>query len=231
MVIAARINSTLIAVLVGLVLGIGLLFTPGYAYASKAGNKIAKTAASFSYTRQCYQSDGYTGTKAYFAACKKLGTYYTKNKKQMQCNVPVAAAVRLSGVDPKFPTGNSEMYYYMKKSDDWECLGNFNTDESTLQPGDILIRIAGVTKYHSKYGGIKKAETNHACVYIGKKIVKSTYKNKLKGTDADVGRPWSVRTFVSAHTSKNQPSKRSAACLEKRKQAFADYRLIVFRHK
>ena len=228
---AARINSTLVAVFVGLALGVGLLLAPSYAYASTAGNKIAKTAASFSYTRQVYVGDGYSGTKAYMASCKKLGTYYTKNKKQMQCNVPVAAAVRLSGVDPDFPTGNSEMYYYMKKSSDWECLGNFNTDESTLQPGDILIRIAGVTKFHSKYGGIKKADTNHACVYVGQKIVKSIYKKKLKGTDADVGRPKSIRTFVSAHTSKSQPSKRSAACLEKRKQAFADYRLIVFRHK
>ena len=228
---AARINTAIVAVLVGLVLGVGLLVTPSYAYASNAGKKIARTAASFSYSRKVCQGDG-TGTEAYMTACKKIAKngYYTKNKNQMQCNVPVAAAVRVSGVDPNFPTGNSEMYNYMKKSEDWICLGNYNKDEAMLEPGDILIRIAGVTKYHSKYGGINKAETNHACVYVGKKIAKRIYRKKLKGTDADVGRPGNARTFVSAHTSKKDPKYRSAACLEKPVQAYADYRLIVFRH-
>lgn len=200
-------------------------------YATSKGNKIAVAAATMSYSRAAYQSQGATGTKAYLAICKKyLGSYYAKNKKQMQCNVPVAAAVRFSGVDKKFPTTNQGMYSYMKNSKKWKCLGNYKTKAKNLKPGDILIRIGGTTSYIGKNGSKHKASTNHACVYVGKNVSASVYKKTLKGTKADKGNPGSKRVFVSAHTSSKNPSKRSAACLETASQAYADNRLIVFRY-
>ena len=220
------------ALVLTLVLGLALIASPQRAYASSSGNKIAKAAASISYSRTVYRGEG-VGTEAYFSACRALASngYYTKKEKQMQCNVPVAAAVRISGVDPNFPTTNTGMYSYMLKSKDWECLGNYSDNEADLQPGDILIRIAGKTKFISnKDGKTHKAETNHACVFIGKSIAKKIYKKKLKGTDADKGNPGSKRTFVSAHTSKKKPKTRSAACMETALAAYADHRLIVFRH-
>lgn len=195
---------------------------------SEAGLAIAMLAASISYSHVVYQGEG-TGTKYYMKLCKALRSngYYAKNSKQMQCNVPIAVSVRASGVDKKFPTTNKEIYQYMLKSSKWKCLGNYTKNESMLQPGDILIRIVGVTKYD---GGSKTAATNHACIYVGKKIVDSVYRTKLKGTDADKGKPVSGAVFVSAHTSLKNKAKRSAACLEKASQAYADSRMIVFRY-
>ena len=196
---------------------------------AKKQEKIAKAAAKISYSRAVYQGQG-QGTKAYLSTCKKrLGSYYTSNSKQMQCNVPVAAAVRASGIDKKFPTTNDGMYNYMKKSKQWKCLGNYKTSVTSLKPGDVLIRIKYKTAY-TKNGAWLWATTNHACVYVGKKIAKSVYKKNLKGTDADVGAPGSKRVFVSAHRSYNNASKRSAACLETAKQAYADCKMLVFRY-
>ena len=195
-----------------------------YTIATNDGEAIAFIAAQLCYSRHTTKSDGHTGTKFYMRMCNTLGSYYTKNEKQMQCNVPVALAVKASGTDEKFPNGNKEMYYYMQKSSKWKCLGNYNNKTSMLKPGDILIRIGGVTV--SRAG--KTASNNHACIYIGKAIADSTYKNLLKGTDADMGAPTGV--FVSAHVSNKNPAKRSAACIETASQAFADGAMIVFRY-
>lgn len=254
MTLAKRSLIALMAAFLGMALGLGLFVAQGDAYAAtekgdtltagqttvtkKAkktttkGEKIAKKAASFSYSRAVYQGQG-VGTEAYYKACLKLGGkgYYVKNKKQMQCNVPVAAAVRGSGVDKSFPKGNPEIYAYMKRSKNWKCLGHYKTEVTKLKPGDILIRIGGVTTYTGKDGAKHTASSNHACIYIGKDIATSIYKKKLKGTDADVGKPGSKRVFVSAHTSRQNASKRSASCLETAKEAYADCRMYVFRYK
>jgi len=230
MAIATRRSTAVIAVVMGIVLALGLLAMPQTAQASAKGNEIAKVAASFSYSRTVYVGQG-QGTKFYLFICKGLAKngYYAKNKKQMQCNVPVALAVKYSGVDAKFPTTNTDMYKYMKKSKKWKCLGNYNGKTSSLKPGDILIRIGGVTSYIDKDGKKHKAETNHACLYVGKRIANLIYKSDLKGSDADKGKPGSSRVFVSAHTSKRNAAKRSAACLETAGAAYANKKMIVFR--
>lgn len=224
-------HALALAVMLSLVLAFLLAVIPHTAHASTVGNQIAKAAASVSYSQATYKGEG-TGTKAYLKACKTLlGSYYAKNEKQMQCNVPVAVAVRLSGADDDFPTTNAKMYRFLKESSDWKCLGNYNGKTSSLKPGDILIRIGGTTTYTDKKTGKKvKAATNHACVYVGKKIATSIYKSTLKGTDADKGTPGKNRVFVSAHVSKKNAAKRSAACLETANQAYADYRMLVFRY-
>ena len=210
-------------------LALAVCLCPATAHASSQGDAIAKSAASISYSKQTYQSKG-TGTKAYMAACKKyMGSYYAKNKKQMQCNVPVATSVRMSGVDSKFAQTNASIYKYLKNSKNWTCLGNYTGKTSMLQPGDILIRIEGTTTY-KKNGKTYKAATSHTCVYVGEKIATSVYNSQLKGTDADKGAPGSSRVFVSAHKSTKNSAKRSAACLETAKQAYADTRMIVFRY-
>ncbi len=225
---ALRSRFTLIASLC-ITLALAACLCPATAHASAQGDAIAKAAASISYSKVTYQSKG-TGTKAYLAACKKyMGSYYTKNKKQMQCNVPVATSVRKSGVDSEFAQTNATIYKYMKNSKDWTCLGNYTGKTSMLQPGDILIRIAGTTSY-KKNGKTYKAATSHTCVYVGAKIASSVYNSSLKGTDADKGAPGSSRVFVSAHKSTKNSAKRSAACLETAKQAYADTRMIVFRY-
>ena len=231
MAIATRRSTAVIAVLMGIVLAIGLLAIPQTARASAKGNEIAKMAVSISYSHTVYINEG-KGTKLYMLLCKGLAKngYYAKNLKQMQCNVPVALAVKYTIQDAKFPTGNKEMYNYMKKSKKWKCLGNYNGKASSLKPGDILIRIGGVTSYIGKDGKTHKAETNHACLYVGKKIANLIYKRDLKGTDADKGKPGKSRIFVSAHTSRRNAAKRSAACLEKASAAYADRRMIVFRY-
>ena len=200
-------------------------------YATTNGNKMALAAAAISYSRVVYKGEG-TGTRRYLAVCKKyLGTYYVNDEKQMQCNVPVAAAVRFSGIDKKFPTTCQGMYDYMKSSKKWKRLkGTYNGETSSLKPGDVLIRIGGTTAYVDKNGVKRKASTNHACMYIGKAISSSVYKKFLKGTEADRGNPGYKRVFVSAHTSKNNPAKRSASCMETASQAYADYKMIVFRY-
>lgn len=222
-----RKSAAALAVL--LALAFVLLAVPQAALASTGGDKIATSAASISYSRTVYKANG-TGTEAYMKACAKLGSYYTKNLKQMQCNVPVTAAVKLAGVDKKFPNTCADMYKYMNSSSNWENLGNYTGDTSMLQPGDVLIRVKGTTTYKDKKTGkTTKAATSHACVYVGKSIVSSVYKSTLKGTDADVGSPGSTRIFVSAHTSVNNSAKRTAACLQTASAAYADYRMIVFR--
>ena len=192
--------------------------------------KIAVAAATMSYSRATYQGEG-TGTKTYFAILKKYLTwYYWHNKKQMQCNVPVCASVRFSGAAKDYPMYNVDMYNYMKKSKKWKCLGNYSGKESSLKPGDVLARIAGTTTYRDRYGNKRYATVHHTCIYVGKKIASSVYKRALKGTDADKGKPGSKRTFVSAHTSSANPAKRSASCLEKASEAFADGQMLIFRY-
>lgn len=200
-------------------------------HATTEGNKMALAAAAVSYSRAVYRYEG-TGTRAYLAVCKKyLGSYYAQNNKQMQCNVPVAAAVRFSGVDRAFPTTCQGMYDYMNSSEKWKRLkGTYKGKTSSLKPGDVLIRIGGVTTYVDEYGARRTASTNHACMYVGKDIASSVYKKFLKGTEADKGKPGSTRVFVSAHLSSNDASRRSASCMETASQAYADRRMVVFRY-
>ena len=194
-----------------------------------ARKKIATASARLAYSRLTTRSSG-TGTKYYQKMVKRnLSSYYNNTLKRMQCNVPVVTAVRSSGIDKKFPTTIPEMYKYMKKSKKWTCLGNYNGKTSSLLPGDVLLRVAGVTTY--KVNGVKRAvSTNHTCLYVGKKIAKSVYKKYLKGSDADKGSVGSSRVFVNARMGLGAPSQRRAACLESQKQVCADSRLLVFRY-
>lgn len=257
MSIASRMSRTAIAMLTGTALVMGTVAVSGTAYAAYSadvqaktlaptetaqletasaktsnGVKMATQAARISYSRTVFKGQG-TGTKAYMKVCKKLTRdgYYAKNGNQMKCNVPVAAAVRSSGVDKKFPLTTEGQYTYMKSSKKWKCLGNYKGKESALKPGDVLIRIGGKTKYVGKDGYKYTASTNHACMYIGKSIASKVYKKNLKGTDADMGKPGAKRTFVSAHMSRQNPSRRSAACMENASAAYADIKMLVFRHR
>ena len=201
------------------------------AAAKSAGYRMAVAGAKISYSRLTLNKDG-VGTRAYFKACKTLSKsgYYVKNQKQMQCNVPVAAAVRTSGVDKKFPTTCAGMYNCMKKSKQWKYLGHYNGKISSLKPGDILVRVKGVTTYTQN--GVKvKAAGNHICMYVGKNIAKMVYAKYLKGTDADKGNPGSSRVFVNARQAPNDLPQRRAACLEMGRTASADSRMLVFRHR
>ena len=210
--------------------------TKASAGASQAGIAIAAQAVKISYSRTVYQAQG-KGTKHYLSVAKTLAKndYYIKNKNQLRCNVPVACAVRGSGVDKSFPTSLLPMYTYMKKSAKWKCLGNFSGREGALQPGDVLIRIgtdkgkANATTY-KKNGVTYTNKTSHACIYVGKQMAQSGYTLALKGTDADKGKPATNATFVSGHTSKKNAAKRSAACLESAKAAYGDFKMLVFRY-
>ena len=178
-------------------------------------------ACRYSYSHPLYyqKKKANTGTATYKSVCSAIFPGYV----QMSCDRGVATAARWSGVDIDYPAGTPAQYTYLKKSSDWEYLGHWSGNVADLKPGDVLIR---TTNMKDKYPNTK---TNHTCIYVGNATALAVYNSYIKGTDGDLGAPTSDAAFVSAHRSRDNIKKASAACIGNASFAHADTRMVVFR--
>ncbi len=142
------------------------------------------------------------------------------NVQGRDCGRAILSIVWWSGWDTGMPRTVAKMRKHMLDSDRWQNRGLWNGKESSLQPGDILIRVKG----------IDGAKGNHVCMYVGNAIAQAVYDDFLKGTDADKGAPKTDATFVSAHLAGgNPPNKGYAPCIGNKSYAGADTKMRVFR--
>ena len=184
-------------------------------------NTLAVYACRYAYSQPRYyqKKASNTGTTLYKTVTSAIFPGYV----QMSCDRGVAVAARWSGVDIDYPPGTPAQYKYLMKSSDWKYLGHWSGEISDLQPGDVLIRVTGMK---DKYPNTKY---NHTCVYVGTDTAMAVYNTYIKGTDGDLGAPTPDACFVSAHRSRDNINKASAACIGNAAFAHADNRMVVFR--
>ena len=195
------------------------------------GNKLAKKACELSYSRQVYHGNGYDGTKAMLKANKAYPIYSKDPKYIRHCAATVATICRATNYDKKFKGGLTK-YPYM--NDVYEHL-------NWKEKGKITTNANSNWKYIGEYEDIKKAgkllpgdivvSDIHVCMYVGAKIPIEIYNTKLKGTDADVGKPGADALWVSAHYKRGFNKERNAAaCICNEKKASPSYkRPVVYR--
>ena len=192
---------------------------------------LAHAACSLAYSRPS-QHNPKTGAnartkiygKVYDALFKAVDTKkaapHCFNVQGRSCDRSIATAIRWSGADDAMKRAIAYIYSHMKASSRWKDLGTWDGKESSLKPGDVLIRLKtwpGVT-------------SNHVCMYVGESIAQEVYKKALKGTDADKGAPASDATWVSGHyAGGNPPDKGYAPCIGNAKYAGANKKMHVFR--
>lgn len=192
---------------------------------------LARAACSFSYSKPARHNPD-TGanprTKLYATVYDTLlkakdtqkAAPKAWNVQGRDCGRAVLCAVLWSGVDDSMPRTVAKMREHMEKSECWKDLGKWNGKESSLQPGDVLIRVKGVDG----------AKSNHVSVYVGHDTASEIYSKHLKGTDADKGAPASDAAWASAFLSGgNPPDKGYAPCIGNAKYASVDKTMHVFR--
>ena len=148
---------------------------------------LARISASMAYSQKVRFCDGYPATEVYARACEGVipGDWIPNGR---SCDRGVMIPVRVAGTDMEFPPVCTSQAAYLRSSDRWVDLGVWNGSTSSLQPGDILISIAGVDG----------ASYDHSCMYVGYDIAQEMYDKVIKGTDGDLGRPGSEAVFSSA---------------------------------
>ncbi len=150
----------------------------------------------------------------------KTAAPHVYNVQGRSCDRSIATAVLWSGWDDSFPRMTPKIREHLLSSSRWKNLGFWDGKESSLQPGDILIRIKGYDK----------ATSNHVCMYVGKTIAQEIYKNYVQGTDGDKGKPYETATWMSGHLNGgNPPNKGYAPCLGNAAYAGANKLMKVFR--
>ena len=109
------------------------------------------------------------------------------------CDHGVCAAVRWTGADSSFPPQPVQIAYLRQQSavtganKKWEKVGEWTRGQiqagtTDIQPGDIGCRQDG----------------GHIISYVGSEMVQLGYESFIKGTDGDVGEPYSGSVFVEA---------------------------------
>ena len=148
---------------------------------------LARVSASMAYSQKVRYCDGYPTTEAYARACEGVlpGDWIPNGR---SCDRGVMIPVRVAGTDDSFPPVCTSQAAYLHSSDRWVDLGLWDGNTSSLQPGDILISIAGVDG----------ASYDHSCMYVGYEIAQEMYDKVIKGTDGDLGRPGTEAVFSSA---------------------------------
>ena len=148
---------------------------------------LARLSCSLAYSKKVRYSEGYPATAAYEKAWKAIlpGDSIPQGR---SCDRGVMIPIRLAGFDDEFPTVCTSQFEYMQSSERWVDLGVWNGSTSSLEPGDILVSIAG----------IDGASYDHSCMYVGYDIAQEIYDNIIKGTDGDLGRPDESCVFSSA---------------------------------
>lgn len=126
---------------------------------------LANAMVSFSYKTQA-EGVGNNGTDLY----QKLhDAIFPGDEYYMSCDRGVATAVRWSGSDDDFPVGpTSTQYDYLKNSDKWKEVSEFNGgDWSKLLPGDIVITTGD----------------GHICMFVGNAAIKAKYPDARDDVD------------------------------------------------
>lgn len=147
-------------------------------------SSLASAAVSYAWEHAHPDAEGNNGTQLYQAVCDGVigdGLY-------MSCDHGVCAAVRWSGTDVDYPSGNcSTQWSYVTSSDKWERVGTLGVDlqYEDLQPGDVAI----CAMSDSYTGG-----SEHTWLYVGNEAVKAKYADS---------------TYTSVNASYGQ---RSAGC-------------------
>lgn len=125
---------------------------------------IAEAAVAYAY-ETTDQGNHNNGTQLYQTVHDRV---FPTDDVYQSCDRGVATAVRWSGADDNFPSGNTDMQdAYMASSPNWEFIGEFQGDLSQLQPGDILITTSA--RLGSDHG--------HVVVYVSNEIVKKKFPN------------------------------------------------------
>ena len=155
--------------------------------ASADNSDLARYSASMAYSKKVRYCDGYPATEAYKRAWETIlpGDSIPCGR---SCDRGIMIPIRMFGLDNTFPTVCTSQFSYMQSSDKWVDLGLWNGSTSSLQPGDVLVSIAG------KDGG----SYDHSCMYVGYDIAQEMYDKFIKGTDGDLGRPDESAVFSSA---------------------------------
>lgn len=189
---------------------------PQYAYADGRydNSDLARAAASVSYSRPSWYRDGYEGTALWKAV---FWTVYPKNRFIRSCTANLSAIVRWCGADRSYPFAAGKRYEgYVRNSSKWQVVGQWNGDEATLQPGDILM-LEG-----PNHEIAPDPSFSHACMYIGHEVAMEVYERTLKGTDADRGAPTADAAWVSGHYGGGLTSATSAApCIGSYRYAYS----------
>ena len=121
-------------------------------------SSIASAAVSYAYATQA-ESMGNNGTALYQ---KVHDNVYPGDGVYMACDRSVACAVRWSGSDDDYPSGNTDnQYVYLKSSPKWESVGmSGSVSMDQLQPGDVFIL------------------NGHTFMYVGSEIIQQVHKDK-----------------------------------------------------
>lgn len=131
---------------------------------SADNSDLARAAVSYAY-ETTDEGRGNNGTELYryvHDAVYPSDTYY------QSCDRGVATAVRWSGYDDNFPSGNTDVQdAYLSSSPNWEFIGEFTGNIDVLQPGDILITTS------ARRGGTN----GHIVLYVSNEIVKEKFPN------------------------------------------------------
>lgn len=196
---------------------------------AQPNDELARTACRLAYSRPARHNPS-TGanprTKAYARVYGAIfGKTDTKrrapnvwNVQGRSCDRSVASIVRHSGYDDGMPRTCAAIYAHLVKSARWKNLGKWSGKESDLKPGDILIRLKA-------WEGVSG---NHVCMFVGSAIAEEVYETRLRGTDADKGKP--TGAWVSGHLAGgNPPDKGYAPCIGNAEYAGARTSARVFR--
>lgn len=128
-------------------------------------SSLASAAVSYAWEHAHPDAEGNNGTQLYQAVCDEV----IGDNLYMSCDHGVCAAVRWSGTDVDYPSGNcSTQWSYVTASDKWERVGTLGVDLTyeDLQPGDVAI----CAMSDSYTGG-----SEHTWLYVGNDAVKAKY--------------------------------------------------------
>lgn len=124
-------------------------------------SSIADAAVSFAWeTKDLSYNDGTQLWQCVKDACLGANDGNGTEWKYKSCDRTVASAVRWSGADNEYPAGNvaAQAAYVMSHPDQWYRIP-WDGNAETLQPGDILIKVAnphGHTIVYTGYEAIQK---------------------------------------------------------------------------
>lgn len=123
-------------------------------------SSMAHAAVSYAYPTKA-EGKGNNGTQLYQQVHQNI---FPGDNWYMACDRTIACAIRWSGSDDDFPSGNSDgQYSYMISSPKWESVGKADTlTLDDLMPGDVF------------------AVNGHVLMYVSHEIIEQIHKEKAE---------------------------------------------------
>lgn len=137
-------------------------------------SSIASAAVSYAYPTK-EEGNGNDGTALYQQVHKNI---FPGDPFFQSCDRSVACAVRWSGSDDEFPSGDTGMQYsYLKSSTKWKSLGLAGTLKmEDLEPGDIFVLVG------------------HIFMYTGPEIIQQVHGDKANAASDSVSGSFNERS-------------------------------------